>query len=767
MSIFREEAVMKTLAMRKKNNGFQTTCKNCTAGFIRSYRGIMFVLVWSSALFSQTQITINGASTGRVFEGVGGVAGSERLLLDYPEPYRSDILDYLFKPNFGAGMQNIKVEIGGDVNSTCGAAASHARTRAELANPNYARGYSYWILQQAKARNPAMLLNCLEWGAPGWFTGGFSSADNADYIVKFIQGAKSAWGVDINYVGGAQNESGYDAGWIVNQLRAKLNAAGLSSVKIVAPEYDASFWGICSDFAANSALKAAIGAVGYHYVGGYNSYNRDIPTTQICKDSNVPLWSSEDWSCLGVTWDNAIKIVHLFNHMYASDRITSMLLWAFCCSSYPTVTWGTCGIMQATTPWSGHYEVPPQVWTMAHITQFAQPGWKFLDASCADQSGLSYSALKNSDNSGDYSVILATKTLAGSIAFTITGGLKLGTVHVWKSTSSATFVKQPDIVVSGSGTFSLSVEANSVYSLTTTTGQTKGVPTHAIPANAPFPIPYADNFETYPLSTLPHYTQDQSGAFEAVACTLRTGKAIVQDMVSQGITWHYHCSGEPFTIIGDPSWDSMYVQSDVFIQGTGYAAVYARLTDPGSCPAGAYGLLVYNTGNWALRKGATSITTGTIASFDPKIWHTAALQCIGNLITGFVDAAQCTQVNDATYPKGMAGFGTGWNKAQFDNLVIKKSKAQIVSAVSYTREIKQAAISSLLQKAFSNRRMVAAYGPVRCEIMGINGRRVKTFFVPNNSAGMMDFSKMNPGVYVMRVQTNKNDLVQTSMVIAR
>jgi hypothetical protein len=97
----------------------------------------------------------------------------------------------------------------------------------------------------------------------------------------------------------------------------------------------------------------------------------------------------------------------------------------------------------------------------------------------------------------------------------------------------------------------------------------------------------------------------------------------------------------------------------------------------------------------------------------------------------------------------------------------KKSKAQIVSAVLYTREIKQAAISSLLQKAFSNRRITAVYGPVRCEIMSINGRKVKTFFVADNSAGMMDFSKMNPGVYVMRVMTNKSDLVQTSMVIAR
>lgn len=33
--------------------------------------------------------------------------------LDYPEPQRSEILDYLFKPNFGAALSILKVEIGG------------------------------------------------------------------------------------------------------------------------------------------------------------------------------------------------------------------------------------------------------------------------------------------------------------------------------------------------------------------------------------------------------------------------------------------------------------------------------------------------------------------------------------------------------------------------------------------------------------------------------------------------------------------------------
>ncbi len=73
-------------------------------------------------------IRLKASDTGRVFQGVGAVSAgaSTRLLCDYEEPYRDDILDFLFKPGFGAGFQHLKVEIGGGENSTCGSEPSHA-----------------------------------------------------------------------------------------------------------------------------------------------------------------------------------------------------------------------------------------------------------------------------------------------------------------------------------------------------------------------------------------------------------------------------------------------------------------------------------------------------------------------------------------------------------------------------------------------------------------------------------------------------------------
>src|SRR3954453_19875231 len=119
-----------------------------------------------------TSVTINGAAAGRTFDGVGAISGgggNSRLLIDYPEPQRGQILDYLFKPGYGAAMQILKVEVGGDTNSTSGSEPSHEHTRGDL---NCNRGYEWWIMEQAKARNPAIKLAALPWGAPGWIGNG-------------------------------------------------------------------------------------------------------------------------------------------------------------------------------------------------------------------------------------------------------------------------------------------------------------------------------------------------------------------------------------------------------------------------------------------------------------------------------------------------------------------------------------------------------------------------------------------------------------------
>jgi hypothetical protein len=84
--------------------------------------------------------------------------GNSRLLIDYPEPQRSQILDYLFKPGYGAALQSLKIEVGGDTNSTDGALPSHEHTRGTI---DCDQGNEWWLAEQAKSRNANITLGAL------------------------------------------------------------------------------------------------------------------------------------------------------------------------------------------------------------------------------------------------------------------------------------------------------------------------------------------------------------------------------------------------------------------------------------------------------------------------------------------------------------------------------------------------------------------------------------------------------------------------------
>jgi O-glycosyl hydrolase len=119
------------------------------------------------AFAATTTVAVNGGATGRTFDGVGAISGgggNSRLLIDYPAAQRSQILDYLFKPGYGAAVQLLKLEIGGDANSTDGAEPSIEHARGDI---NCNAGYEFWLGEQAVARNPNIKLVALPWAAPG------------------------------------------------------------------------------------------------------------------------------------------------------------------------------------------------------------------------------------------------------------------------------------------------------------------------------------------------------------------------------------------------------------------------------------------------------------------------------------------------------------------------------------------------------------------------------------------------------------------------
>ena len=98
---------------------------------------------------SDQVVVIDSQGGGPVFDGIGAVSAgaSSRLLVDYPEPQRTQILDYLLKPGYGAALQHLKVEIGADVDLTDGSEPSSMRSPNDH---DYSRGYEWWLMSEAR-----------------------------------------------------------------------------------------------------------------------------------------------------------------------------------------------------------------------------------------------------------------------------------------------------------------------------------------------------------------------------------------------------------------------------------------------------------------------------------------------------------------------------------------------------------------------------------------------------------------------------------------
>ena len=625
--------------------------------------GLIAAMIFITRAAGAPDIMLDAVNTGRTFEGIGALSAgaSSRLLADYPEPQRSQILDYLFKPNYGAAMQHLKVEIGGEVNSTDGTEPTHMRTRTD---ENYTRGYEWWLMQQAKTRNPAIYLDSLMWGAPGWIgNGNFYSQDMADYVVKFIKGAKATNGLDINYTG-IWNEKAYDAtayAWM-KTLRTTLDANGLSSVKIIAADtYDLN---IVSQMQSDSVLSTAVYAVGRHYPG----YQSSAAAQALGK----PLWAAED-GIGGSSWATAQKLAKIFNLNYVNGKYTKTEIWSPITSYFDNLAAADSGLMRANTPWSGNYQVCPAIWAMAHTTQFTFPGWKYLEggASATLPLGGSIVTLKSTNNV-DYSIIVETSgaTNAQTVTFHLTNGLSTAAVNVWQSTSASQFIKVGTVTPVG-GNFTYTFQTEAIYSLSPTMGQAKGSATP--PAAANLPIPYSDDFESYATNKTPKFFSDQAGTFEVVKRADGQGQSLRQVLPQTGIEWVAEFT--PYTMTGDASWKDYEVSANVLLETNGLAYVMGRIANvPGfnsPTPNGYWLLANSQSGIWELHAASNTIATGSV-SFPTNVWHLLQLAFKGSSLSCYLNGTLLTNVTDSTFSSGMAGMGCGWHAAQFDNFLVRR-----------------------------------------------------------------------------------------------
>ena len=658
---------------RLDNPWFSVKFPPTKLGRLIAVTGLLLVLQQAST-FGQNQIVISlsGTDQGRIFEGVGAVSAgaSSRLLIDYPDPYRSDILDYLFKPKFGACFQHLKVEIGGGENSTCGSEPTHARSRQELSHPKE-RGYELWLMKEARARQPGILLDCLPWTYPAWIKGPFTQ-DATDWIAAFLDLARQQQ-TPLDWVSAAWNERGSDRDWIVNSLRPTLDARGHQAVRLQAPD-DGRPWEEFDKYGHDAAYQAVVKAAGYHYINGREPWVIDQPgrpATDRAKASGKPLWDAEEWSQSGREWGGAgaFYVARILNKMYIRDRITKTELWCPVAAFYPALPWGGTGPMEACSPWSGHYTVWPGVWAIAHTTQFAQPGWQYLDHACGQISSESwkgsYVSLKD-PSTNDWSTVACTDS-AVQATFKIGGGLKRGPVHVWRSSAKEQFIPAGDLFPDPDGTCEMHLDASSIYSFTTTSGQTKGIAAHLIPDDKSFPFPFREDFKGYAVGQTPKFFSDYKGTFETVEDPEK-GMCLTQALSREGICWDGGMHVLACTVFGDGAWANYALSADVKIVG-GQVELGVR-SGTGEMKDLAYRWILTRTGTWQLDYERTVLATGVIGNFDPTGWHRLKLVCQGTHLEGWVEGAKVTEREHTEKGSGLASLGSSYDPNLFANIAV-------------------------------------------------------------------------------------------------
>ncbi|MFA5420091.1 MAG: family 16 glycoside hydrolase [Bacteroidales bacterium] len=633
----------------------------------------------TALITNQFVINLDGKTSGQEFEGFGAVSAgaSSRMLFDYPEPYRGEILDYLFKPDFGANILHLKVEIGGDIYSSDGSEPSIAATRNEFNNPKpeyFRRGYEFWLMAEAAKRNPEITFSGLQWGAPAWIgNGNIHSQDNADFIVAWIKGAKRYWGIDIGSVG-VWNEHPYDIGY-VKLLRKTLDSQELGQVTIdIGDQWQIKDkWKAVDDILADSSFSACVGAINAHTPEWTN-----YAVPQLDKISQK-IWSGES-HFYGGNWYAAASWARAYRS-YIAGRFTRVLSWSLV-SSYPDyLIVPNSGIMKAVWPWSGHYEVLPPVWALAHINQFVKIGWKYIDSGCVWQAsegslneGYSVIALK-SDKTDDYSVIIETMDAKEphKLTFRLSGGLSNKPLCLFRSVfKNEEFIRKTDIEVVD-GEFSLVIEPNSIYSLSTTRGQEKGVASTVIPDSEKMQLPYSDNFDNREEMLPAKFFLDQHGTFLVSKNPDGKGKCLKQISPQQGIIWWK--GGRPITYTGDMGWYNYSVEVDVLLPDQGEAAIHARIDDPEEIAVtSGYTFQLGSDGKWVLKSGKSNILFSGQIPLESRKWQRMKLCCNEKEVSIYLNGKCLATDSDSSYSHGIVALSTGWNSAFFDNIKIMPFK---------------------------------------------------------------------------------------------
>lgn len=678
-----------------------------------------------------TVVSIDGNTVnmdeGTVYRGLGVVTGnnSSRLLMDYktenPEAYW-EIMNLLFKPDYGAGLTHIKIEFGTDVNSSSGTEPSIMRSEDETADVT--RGAGFMFAADALSINPDITVDLLRWGEPKWVTDAFDVSQENGFEARYkwykaaIDGAYDKYGMKFTHISADMNEPGtIDTEWIIyfadrlnNETEQRYN---YSEIKIVASD-EVGSWKIADEMMTNEVLRDAVDILAEHY-NTWASDNAKALNTTYGKE----IWYSEgvastNIASLAVTSNGsgindengALDVCNRIINGYYNGRMTMYEYQPAVAAYYSGAKYFPKSLLNAQNPWSGYYEADSGIWTSAHFTHFIENGWRYIDSACYGDGKENHSITETTNNymtvmdteTGDYSLIICNDSAEQrNYTFTLENMEKADAPFtIWET-------RGPDegqaynenylqnigtyLPAETDGSYAFSIEVKP-YSIVTITTLDKTVDTSVSACNyedTTLDINYTDDFEyddefLSERGNAPLYTTDYGGAFEVAEVD---GNKVLMQMINadnKPTDWRLRSTPNPITSLGDDRWSNYSAEIDFKFDENGsdddnYIFIGNRYLcaeiNPGTAENG-YELVVSPSGKWKIKTGSFKISDGTIDNFDPSVWHTAKITANRNVITAEIDGVVLMEYTDeGSYNySGRVSLGSGLYNNIFDNLKV-------------------------------------------------------------------------------------------------
>lgn len=678
---------------------------------------------------SYKAVTIDGNTVnmddGTVYRGLGVVTGnnSSRLLMDYktqnPDAYW-EIMNLLFKPDYGAGLTHIKIEFGTDVNSSSGTEPSIMRSADEQADVT--RGAGFMFAADALSINPDITVDLLRWGEPKWVTDAFNESQEKGFEARYkwykaaIDGAYDKYGMKFTHVSADMNEADtVDTEWIIyfaDRLNNETDERyDYGEIKIVASDEIGS-WKIADEMMTNETLRDSVDILAEHYNTWASdkakmlnkSYGKEIWYTEGVASTNIAKLAVTS-SGSGINGTNgALDVCNRIINGYYNGKMTMYEYQPAVAAYYSGAKYFPKSLLNAQTPWSGYYEADSGIWTSAHFTHFIKNGWRYIDSACYGDGKENHSISETTNNymtvmdteTGDYSLVICNDSdEQRNYTFTLDNMDKADApITVWETRGpdegqafDANYFQNIGTYLPAEtdGKYAYSIEVKP-YSIVTVTTLDKTADVSVYNCgyeDIPLDISYTDDFNyaddfLSERGNAPLYTTDYGGAFEVAE--VDRNKVLMQmiNVDNKPTDWRFRGTPNPITSLGDDRWSNYSAEIDFKFADTaddnyvmfGIRYLLAELNTWSA--ENGYELKLYPNGRWEMKTNSYTITDGTVENFDAGAWHTMKITADKNFVTADIDGENIFEYEDEN-PYNHSGrvlLGSGLYNNIFDNLKI-------------------------------------------------------------------------------------------------